>query len=81
VLDAPGRRLPQQAARFPNHFVVNGRLRGAWRQTRHENQIAIELQLFAPLATDESRALDEAVDRHGRFMNMPVSLALVNRRT
>jgi hypothetical protein len=67
--------LWSMGAEFPNQLVVNGRVTGAWRRTFGANAIRIEVTPFRPLEKIELRGLEAAAERHGRFMNLPVTLS------
>jgi hypothetical protein len=62
--------------RFPHQLAIDGILRGAWRRTLTTRGVIITVRPFRPLARPEKRALDEAVERYGRFVSTPATLAI-----
>jgi DNA glycosylase AlkZ-like len=76
VLDEScGRALWSMVAEFPHQLVVNGRVTGAWRRTVSEKAVHIHVRPFRSLTRIELRGLEAAAERHGRFMNLPVTLS------
>jgi hypothetical protein len=47
--------------------VVNGRALGSWRRVVSGQRLVIEVTRFAPLTAAETRAIEQAVERYGRF--------------
>jgi Winged helix DNA-binding domain len=75
VLDESCTRGPwSMVAEFPNQLVVNGRVTGAWGRTVSEKGVHIRVKPFRSLTRIELRGLEAATERHGRFMNLPVTL-------
>jgi Winged helix DNA-binding domain len=73
----PAAQPPANAfLRFPHQLAIDGIMRGAWRRTLTNRGIIITVRPFKPLARPEKRALDEAVERYGRFASMPATLAI-----
>jgi DNA glycosylase AlkZ-like len=66
--------LWSMVAEFPNQLVVNGRVTGGWRRTVNEKGVHIHVKPFRSLTRIEIRGLEAAAERHGRFMNLPVTL-------
>jgi hypothetical protein len=76
VLDESCSRGPwSMVAEFPNQLVVNGRVTGAWGRTVSEEGVHIRVKPSRSLTRIELRGLEAAAERHGRFMNRPVTLA------
>jgi hypothetical protein len=55
-------------------IVIDGYTLGSWKRTLTRRSVAVEATLFKPLSRPEARALDEAVERFGRFLDRSVSL-------
>jgi hypothetical protein len=55
-------------------ILLDGQVIGHWRAVMSSRSVAIETQLARSLDDAEARALAEAVDRYGRFMDCPVNL-------
>src|SRR2546426_1023848 len=64
-------------APFVNAVLLDGRLQGHWKPTAKRNSILIETVLNRALSREEATALDDAVDRYGKFLGGPVTLAPV----
>lgn len=59
---------------FGHVVVIDGRVIGTWRRTLKKDAVAIETNTFEPLMKAESRAVAEAAQRYGAFLNLPVTL-------
>ena len=59
---------------FEIYLVVSGRVTGAWGRTVSEKGVHIRVKPFRSLTMIELRGLEAAAERHGRFMNLPVTL-------
>ena len=55
-----------------NSLVIDGRIVGTWKRTIKKDAVAIELKLLTSLNKTQTRALDEAVERYSRFLDLPV---------
>jgi hypothetical protein len=55
-----------------NSLVIDGRIVGMWKRTLRKNAVAIELKLLTSLNKTQTRALDAAINRYGRFLDLPV---------
>jgi hypothetical protein len=55
-------------------LVVGGRVAGGWRRTLKRDEVAIEIELVAPLRARERAALEVAVERYGHFAGLPAAL-------
>ena len=64
---------------FSHSLVVNGVLAGSWRRTASRDAVAVEVTPYTRLTTSGTRALAAAVERLGRFLNVPAKLAIVRR--
>src|SRR5512134_1671924 len=61
--------------RWPRPVVIRGKRAGVWRRTIARGEALVEADLFTALESDGPRALAAAVERLGRFLEMPVRLA------
>jgi len=60
-----------------NVVLVNGRVRGAWRRVPARGALRVEVRLLAPLAPEESAAVEASAARMAEFTGRPVELAWV----
>jgi DNA glycosylase AlkZ-like len=67
-LDARGNVL------FQNTIVIDGQVVGTWKRTRKKNEAIVELTSFTKLTKAEKQAVDQAAERFGKFLELPVSL-------
>jgi winged helix DNA-binding protein len=68
-LDSRGSVLAQYT------IMLNGQVAGTWKRTLKKNKAVIELSPFAKLTRAERQAIDNAAERFGRFLGLPVSLS------
>jgi Winged helix DNA-binding domain len=57
-----------------NSLVIDGRIVGTWKRTLRKDAVIIELKLLTSLNKTQTRALDEAIDRYGRFLDLPATV-------
>jgi Winged helix DNA-binding domain len=63
-----------------NHVVLlDGQLLGQWRPVERKKEITVEVLLYRELTTDETDALQDAVARFGRSMELPTTVALLGQ--
>jgi hypothetical protein len=76
VLDTPpAEKLDARGNVLFNHIIIiDGRVRGTWKRTLKKDAVIIDALPFAPLDAAEARALEDAVGRYGRFMELPATL-------
>ena len=60
---------------FYRPVVVDYQRAGTWKRTLGARSASIELNLFAKLDEVQWDAVDAAVDRYSRFIEMPVTIA------
>jgi hypothetical protein len=53
-------------------IVIHGKIVGTWKRTIRKNEVFILLNLLASFNKTETRALDAAIERYGRFLGLPV---------
>ena len=56
--------------------IVDGKIVGSWKQTNDKGLVAISMQLFRSLKKSEKLAIEKAVDRYGRFLNIGTNSVL-----
>jgi len=61
--------------RWPHPVVIGGKRAGVWRRTIVRGETRLEVDLFAAPDRDGRLALNEAVERYGRFLEVPVRFA------
>ena len=57
-------------------IVIDGRAVGSWKRTVAKRAVRVEATLFTELSAGERAALEAAVERFGRFIELPASLEL-----
>ena len=55
-------------------IILNGQIVGGWRRTLKKDEVLVETSLITKLNKAEERAVAVAVERFGRFLELPVSL-------
>ena len=70
-----GEVTPADRPVFLHAILLDGHLIGHWRPVPKGKQVVVDTVFYRPLKEGESRALDGAVERYGRYMGMPVTLA------
>jgi hypothetical protein len=55
-------------------IVVDDRLVGSWKRTFTKGAVSITMNLFAPLSDGQRAAVEQAAQRYGGFLGLPVSL-------
>jgi hypothetical protein len=66
-LTPPGRTM------YTHAIVLDGQVVGHWRRRLTATAMTIDVQLARRLDRGEQSALDDAVERYGRFVGLPVS--------
>ena len=67
-LDARGNVL------FQNTLVINGQVTGTWKRTLKKNEVVLELTSFTKLMKVENLAVTDAIQRYGKFLELPVTI-------
>jgi len=67
-------QAPPRPGLLRRPIVIDGRTVGSWKRTVTRRAVAIEASLFTPLDRSEAQALEAAVERFGRFMELPATL-------
>jgi hypothetical protein len=57
-------------------IVIDGRTVGSWKRTMAKRAVTIEATVFTELSSGDRSALEAAVERFGRFMELPAALEL-----
>jgi len=55
-------------------IVLHGQIVGGWRRTLKKDEVIVETSLITKLNKAEERAVADAVESFGRFLELPVSL-------
>ena len=61
-------------ALLANIIIINGQIVGGWRRTLRKKEVLVETSLITKLGNAEKGLIAEAVERFGRFLDLPVSL-------
>jgi hypothetical protein len=69
--------IPAGEVVFNHAVLLDGRLIGFWRRVPKGQSVLVEASLYRALNRAERGALDQAVDRFGRFYGLPSALELV----
>ena len=70
--------IPVGRVPFTHAVIVDGQFAGHWRRVVRAQAVTIEVQLRASLDGAQRDALEAAVGRYGRFMELPASLAVIH---
>jgi hypothetical protein len=54
--------------------LLDGQLTGLWKPVRSKGAVVVEASLFGPREPADERALEAAVERFGRFLEVPADL-------
>jgi hypothetical protein len=61
------------------HIVIlDGQVVGGWRRTIKKDAVLVELSLFAKLTESENQAINQALEKYGRFLGLPTERASAN---
>jgi hypothetical protein len=67
---------PPREGMLSRAIVIDGRTVGSWKRTVASRAVTVEATLFTELSAGDRAALEAAVERFGRFMELPASLEL-----
>lgn len=67
-------RQPPRAGLLDRAIVVEGRTIGSWKRTLGKRMVVVEATLFGAPTKGQAAALDEVVQRYGRFLGLEASL-------
>jgi Winged helix DNA-binding domain len=65
-----------RAVVFQHALVIGGQIAGTWRTVRQRHATAVEVFTLRRLSEPERRAVAEAAERYGRFLDCPVSVSI-----
>jgi hypothetical protein len=71
-----GKSVPHERSIFAHQVAIDGRLCGARSRTLRAKSVDIAVRPVRPLSKSECRALETAVQRYGRFLQLTPNLAL-----
>lgn len=58
-------------------IILEGQLIGGWRRSLNRDSVAVEASLITRLTRSEERAVAEAAEKFGEFLELPVALSLL----
>jgi Winged helix DNA-binding domain len=67
---------PPREGMLNRPIVIDGRTVGSWKRTMARRAVTIEATLFTELSSGDRTALEAAVARFGRFIELPAGLEL-----
>jgi len=59
---------------FVHFIVIGGEVLGTWKREVQRGEVIVTLNPFNPLSSAENEALNEAAERYGRFLGLPISI-------
>ena len=68
-LDSRGSELAQYT------IIINGQIAGTWKRTIKKREIIIELTPFGVMTKTQNKAIADAAESYGNFLDMPVLLS------
>jgi hypothetical protein len=66
---------PSGAPLHSNVLIRDGQVIGLWRAVAEPEQVLVHVQLARPLDGASRSALEDELERYGRFLGLPVRLA------
>jgi len=60
------------AVAYNRMIVIDGQIAGSWKRTEDQRNLVVQAVLHAPLKPKKQRALEEAAQRYGEFLEKPV---------
>ncbi len=66
---------------YPHALAIDGQVAGTWRVRPAARSMSIEVVPYRRLTPRDRRELDDAAERYARFVDSPVSLSIMARRT
>jgi hypothetical protein len=76
VLAIAGQPAPPSGAPMHSNLVIrDGQVIGFWRMVPDPEQALVDVHLARPLDPASRRALEDELERYGRFLQRPVRLA------
>ena len=71
--------LPENSPALIAHIIIlDGQIVGGWRRTLKKNAVVVEINLITNWTKTEKRAVIDAANRYGKFLDLPVELAGVD---
>jgi len=65
---------PPRAGMLDRAIIIDGYTAGSWKRTLRRRQVTVMATLFRPLTIAETEALDTAVERLGRSLELLTAL-------
>jgi hypothetical protein len=67
--------IPEYESALIGHVIVlNGQVIGGWRRTLSKKEVLVETTLLTKLGKAEKQLIEEAAERFGQFLELPVSI-------
>lgn len=67
--------IPEYESALIGHVIIlNGQIIGGWRRTLGKKEVRVETSLIAKLTKAEKGLIDDAAERFGQFLELPVSV-------
>jgi len=70
----PFKRDANDPAFIAHIIIIDGQIVGGWKRTMKKQAVTIELTLIPPLTKAQERAVEEAANRYGEFLQLPVEM-------
>jgi len=71
--------LPENSPALIAHIIIlDSQIVGGWKRTLKKDVVVIELNLITDLTKVQKRAIADAANRYGKFLDLPVELAGVD---
>ncbi|WP_420149425.1 winged helix DNA-binding domain-containing protein [Spirosoma sp.] len=74
TLDFRNSLLQPSPFQFGNMIIADGQIIGSWKRIVGNKSMTIEANFFQPLSAKQRSAFEEAVQRLGRFIRLPVDV-------
>jgi hypothetical protein len=71
----PFERDANDPAFIAHIIIIDGQIVGGWRRTLKKQAVILELTLIPPLKKAQERAVAEAANRYGEFLQLPMEMA------
>ena len=71
--------LPENSPALIAHIIIlDSQIVGGWKRTIKKNVVVIELNLITDLTKVQKRAIADAANRYGKFLDLHIELAEVD---
>jgi hypothetical protein len=69
-------RSPGGATRFDPVLAIDGQIAGTWKTVRRDRALDVQVAPARRISASERRAIEDVVDRYGRFLDLPATLSV-----